>query len=284
MTVRIIDCSNYQNGVNWQAVLASGRAGGICKATEGTGFVDATFVRNWQTLGSLDARRGAYHFARSGDPIAQAMRFLSIVGPVKADDILVLDIEDNTMGGDLSGWALTFLATVEAHAGLTPWLYSYAPYIHAHLQGSGLARYPLWLAAYQSTPPPAPAPWTRWTLWQHTDRAAVPGVPGVCDESIGELTAATPPITPGVAMAHLPNPVAAAHRPGAPPEQFAVIGRDGSMWCFNGAPYCDAYNAHPELGGSDVRAAVGFAWDDDGWGYVQYFDDGAHYHWRAPGH
>jgi hypothetical protein len=58
---------------------------------------------------------------------------------------------------------------------------------------------------------------------------------------------------------------------------------DGSMWAFNGAPYCDAYNAHPDLGGA-VRGGVDFNWDDDGFGYTQYMDDGAWYHWRAQGH
>lgn len=97
-----------------------------------------------------------------------------------------------------------------------------------------------------------------------------------------------PHVTETQAMARVPNPVAAHHRPGAGPEQFAVMGVDGSMYAFNGAPYCSAYNAHPEWwGGASPtvnRAAVDFEWDADGWGWTQYFDDGAHYGLRAAGH
>lgn len=77
------------------------------------------------------------------------------------------------------------------------------------------------------------------------------------------------------------NAVAAHHRPGFGKEQFTIMGRDGSMWSFNGAPWINAYNAHPELGGA-VREFVDFEWDDDGNGWVQYADDGAFYHWRGP--
>lgn len=91
------------------------------------------------------------------------------------------------------------------------------------------------------------------------------------------------PVTIGAAMARVPNPVAAHPRPGAGPGDFAIMGADGAMYAYGTAPYCSAYNSHPELGGA-VRAGVDFAWDADGWGWTQYMDDGAYYHFRAPGH
>ena len=93
-----------------------------------------------------------------------------------------------------------------------------------------------------------------------------------------------PPLTIPEAKMRVPNPVAAHRRPGTDPAQFAIIAKDGSMWAFNGAPWCDAYNAHPEWGGPTVRAAVGFEWHADGWGWTGYFDDGAYYSTRAVGH
>src|SRR5581483_8255936 len=87
------------------------------------------------------------------------------------------------------------------------------------------------------------------------------------------------PTTEAQAMARVANPVAAHRRPGAGPEQFAIMAADGAMYAFNGAPYCHAYNEHPEWGGN-VRAGVDFEWDADGWGWTQYFDDGAHYSLR----
>lgn len=288
MTDRIPDCSNYQGMIDWAQVVSSGRVGGIVKATEGLNFVDGQFIRNWTALGKMGAARGAYHFARPGSstPEQQADRFTQIVATWKPGDLLILDLEVGD--GDLSGWALGWLNRVRATTGLTPWLYSYGPFIRAHLTSPQLARFPLWLAAYQTSPPPCPPPWTSYQLWQLTDKAIIPGISGPCDESVGTLD--NPPISEAKAMARIPNPIpgSARRRPGFGPEQFGIMAADGSMWMYNGAPYVDAYNAHSELWGgpapTSVRGPIGFEWDPDGWGYTQYFDDGAHYDWRAAGH
>ena len=120
----------------------------------------------------------------------------------------------------------------------------------------------------------------RYAYWSHLDHIHVAVPRGVI--------LAAKPVTKAEAMARVVDPVAAHRRPGAGPEQFAIIARDGSMWAFNGAPYCSAYNAHPHLWNGPTpntnRAAVDFEWDTDGWGYTQYFDDSAFYHWRAEGH
>jgi lysozyme len=282
----IVDVSNHNGNVDWKAVLASGRAGGICKATEALGYVDPTFAANWAALKNLNATRGCYCFAQPAKavPEATADKFLTVVGPTKPGDILVLDLEVGT--GDLSAWALTWLDRVKAKTGITPWLYSYGPFIRAHLTSDRrLADYPLWLAAYQTSPPACPPPWTSFVLWQHTNAANVPGITGPCDESVG-----TPPaITPAEARMAITNPVGAPMpRPGAPAEQFAQMSKDGSMYAFNGAPYCGGYNQHSDWWGgptpNSVRNGLGFVWDADGWGYTQYFDDGAHYGLRADGH
>jgi hypothetical protein len=99
---------------------------------------------------------------------------------------------------------------------------------------------------------------------------------------------AAPAVTIGAAMARVPNPVAAHPLPGPNKSMFAVMAVDGAMYAYNGAPYCGGYNEHPDWWGGPSpttnRAGVDFAWDDDGWGYTLYFDDGAHYAMRAQGH
>jgi lysozyme len=189
----IPDVSNYQGHVDWNAVLASGRVGGICKATEALSYVDPTFAANWAALKTLGATKGAYHFAQPAStvPEVQADKFLSVVALPDPADLLVLDIEVGT--GDLSKWALTWLDRVLAKTGIRPWLYSYGPFIRDHLTDARLADYPLWLAAYSSKAPPAPPPWKTWQLWQHTDRATIPGIRTLCDESTGTLAAPAPP-------------------------------------------------------------------------------------------
>lgn len=279
MADRIIDVSSYQGAVDWGAVLGSGVAGGIVKATEGLSYRDPTFPANWAALGQHTAIRGCYHFGHPDqDAVAQADFFLSYVAPhgINANDILVLDLEVGT--GNMDAFAWNFLVHVQAQTNIRPWLYSYGPFIKAHLTDQRLAAFPLWVAAYQSKPPPCPPPWSAFACWQHTDAARVPGVAGNVDESY-----LIQPVTVAEAKMRVPNPVAAHHRSGFGIEQFAVMGADGAFYCFNGAVYADAYNAHPELGGG-VRAFVDFEWDPDGWGYTQYADDGAFYHWRAQGH
>jgi lysozyme len=240
MDVRIPDVSNYQGLVDWGQVLASGRAGGICKATEGTNFVDGQFIRNWTALGGMpDAVRGCYHFARVGSslPAQQADRFVSIVRTVKPGDILVLDLEVGD--GNLSSWAGEWLAEVQRLTYLTPWLYSYGPFIRAHLTDPALARYPLWLAAYQTTPPACPPPWTTYKLWQHTDAAVIPGISGPCDESVGTVDQPqkvapmyNPPLVLEPIVADLSCPTGGVW----------LLAASGAVYAFGGAPYLGAPN------------------------------------------
>jgi lysozyme len=232
MDVRIPDVSSYQGIVDWRQVLASGRAGGICKATEGTNFVDGQFIRNWSTLGGLpDAMRGCYHFARVGSslPAQQADRFVSIVRTVKPGDILVLDLEVGD--GNLSSWAGEWLAEVQRLTNLTPWIYSYGPFIRQHLTDPALAQFPLWLAAYQSTPPACPPPWKSYRLWQHTDRAIIPGISGPCDESIGRFDTPTPEVRP-----MFDPPLQVVDAIACPTGGAWGLGADGGIYGFGGAP------------------------------------------------
>jgi GH25 family lysozyme M1 (1,4-beta-N-acetylmuramidase) len=237
----IPDVSNYQGNPDWGAVIASGRVGGICKASEGLTYVDPTFSRNWKVLGDLNAVRGAYHFARPDKavPESQADKFLNVVASTKATDILVLDLEVGT--GDLGAWAYTFLSRVQAKTGIKPWLYSYAPFIRAHLTDQRLASFPLWLAAYQTSPPLTPKPWQSWQLWQHTDKANIPGIRGLCDESMGTLLPTQqqvqvkpmydPPLTLEPIVADLKAPVGAW-----------LLAKSGAIYAFGGAPFKGAAN------------------------------------------
>jgi hypothetical protein len=65
-----------------------------------------------------------------------------------------------------------------------PIINTYSAFAAAHLfPSTALASYPLWLANYRTTPPPAPKPWASWLVWQHTSSATVPGIPGRCDRN-----------------------------------------------------------------------------------------------------
>jgi lysozyme len=194
-----IDVSNWQGAVDWPAVAAAGYRFAFAKATDGTGFSDWTFPANWAGIAAAGLRRCAYHFERpaEGGPVAQADFFLATVadgGGWAPCDLAALDLEDGS--GHLAGWALAWLAPVEARLGCPPLFYSGRWFTGPHgLEGpAALGRYPLWLADYPGRAPDAmiapPPGWDHVSIWQWTSGLIVPGVAGGVDGDLapeGEL-------------------------------------------------------------------------------------------------
>lgn len=193
--LRGIDVASHQGAIDWPAVAASGIAFGITKASGGTWYTNPTLGANWLGMKAAGVARGAYHFAFEtsgqafpGDgPEAEADYFLTALkraGGIEAGDILALDIEDGN--GPLGDWALRWCRRVESASGVKPIVYTGTWFSVPHGFGNvpALADYPLWLAAYQAAPPSAPAPWTKTTIWQHSDEGRVPGISGNVDLNI----------------------------------------------------------------------------------------------------
>ena len=188
MTAWGIDISNHQKGADLAKAKAAGASFVFAKATEGLTYVDSEFTGFRAAAKAAGLPFGAYHFARPqpGRTGAQeAAHFLSITG-TSHDLPPVLDLEDTTLSPAATvAFALDWLAAVTKATGVTPILYTYTGFAQQHLTvGDALARYPLWLANYRTTPPPAPTPWKAWVAWQHTSSATVPGIPGSVDRNI----------------------------------------------------------------------------------------------------
>ena len=187
-----IDVSNWQGGqVDWGAVRTSGRLFAFAKATEGQTFVDATFARNRQAMAASGmVLRGFYHFARPdrNTAAAEADHFLRTVGPLGQGEVAVLDLEV-APSATVGDWAAEWLARVAQGTGRTPVLYSYQSYLYS-IPTSRLTQYPLWVAAWGANDgavpatPPGTDRWSRWTWWQYTSNAVVPGVSGRVDDSL----------------------------------------------------------------------------------------------------
>jgi GH25 family lysozyme M1 (1,4-beta-N-acetylmuramidase) len=154
------------------------------KATEGTTFTDGTYAVRRNQAQKAGAKVGAYHFARHGDPRAEADFFLSrIVAPKPGELRPCLDLED----GQNAQWAEQFVLRVKQKLGYWPVVYGSTSFIAPMRSGSTILRScPWWRAEY------GPNDGARHALTggdmgaaahQYTSVATVPGITGHTDQS-----------------------------------------------------------------------------------------------------
>ncbi len=179
----IIDVSQWQGSIDWQAVKGAGITRAVAKATEGIGFTDPNFHANWQAMAAAGMPRGAYHFARpdtGNDPIAEADWFLSVVQLAPGDWLA----DDYEVVGGGAAWNLAFLGRIKVQTGISSLFYSnYSGCSRVASGGAAMAAYALWLA-YPGTPgspPQVPPPWSSIALWQY-GTGTIPGISGRVDE------------------------------------------------------------------------------------------------------
>lgn len=193
---RGVDVSAYQGPVDFDALKADADFI-IAKATEGTGFIDPQFRRNWFEPTQVGLRRGAYHFARPDlglDAQDEAAHFLTQIGGWTPDDLLALDYEvDYT--GDVVGWCIRWLDAVRALTGITPYIYLNRSLVQGFDWSSVIAAgYPLWLAYYDGQPDIMPqTPWPKVAIKQWTSTGRIAGILGDVDlNSMEDDMAETP--------------------------------------------------------------------------------------------
>src|SRR5262245_42055322 len=75
-----IDVSYYDGTIDWAAVYGAGKRFAIIRVSDGTGFIDPQFARNWAAARAAGVIRAPYQFFRaSQDPTAQANLLLAQV-------------------------------------------------------------------------------------------------------------------------------------------------------------------------------------------------------------
>lgn len=186
--------------IDFERAHAAGYTFGWHKATESTTYVDPYYVPRANAMYMSGISTGAYHYARPahGSPVSQARFFASIAtkgGPI---DRFALDLED--AGGmfavPLSQWAVEFINEAQSILKVPGWFYSYEAFVKNNLGPHTDIIVPvarLWIAAYRTTPAPETFAWSKLDMWQHTDAAAIPGLPGEVDENIAFLPLDLPP-------------------------------------------------------------------------------------------
>lgn len=184
-TVLGVDVSAWNPNINWPRVKMAGRDFVFIKATEGSSYVSSTFAGDWAEAKAAGILRGAYHYFRpSVDPVEQAEIFLKTMGELDADDLPALfdwEEDDGLSAAIQIERAKTWLLLVEKATGKIPIIYTGPSFWNSLGNPSSFIRHSLFIANYQVNCPWIPAPWSKWTFWQHTDQGIVDGSPGELD-------------------------------------------------------------------------------------------------------
>ena len=194
-TIAGIDVSRWQGRIDWDAIATSHTEFAFIRVSDGLGYPDGEYARNWSEARRVGIVRGTYQYFRaSQDPIAQANLLLSAMGALSADDLPpVLDLE--TLDGQSAAVAyqraVQWLDHVAAATGRTPIVYTGYYFFRDSLGNPDLGGYPLWIAQYGPTCPRIPDRWYRWDFHQTSDSGRVAGIPGNVDTNVfnGDLAA-----------------------------------------------------------------------------------------------
>lgn len=188
------DISHHQGIVDLVKYKAAGHDRIIMKATEGTGFTDPLFNRNWAEAGRLGLKRTAYHFQRArfngADEFDHFYAAVQEAGGLRAGDWLCLDSEDTDTPSRAAANAKEFTSRAVARGvreGLvyTGRWYAQPNKLTAAVFPTGWRK--LWISHYDTSVADGavllPTGWTRGQVVarQYTDRATVAGVTGICD-------------------------------------------------------------------------------------------------------
>jgi GH25 family lysozyme M1 (1,4-beta-N-acetylmuramidase) len=176
---------------------------------------------------------GFYQYlAKDRDAATQAREFCTTVGRLRANEFLVLDLEEGS--GDQTGRAEQWFAIVDAYGGHLASLYSGESFMQTRLSGAGYWHgRPRWVAAYRSSEPVIPHEY-----WQHTNMARFAGLAGPVDGSVFHGTAQqfAALVRGGPAAAPTPPPsaldIAAARMPDGRQEVFCELESGEVKHCY----------------------------------------------------
>jgi len=183
----------HHKPILWPAVRATGHRFVFIKATEGRGYVNPYFHRDWQGSAAAGIYRGAYHFARPTRHLhsarAQAHKFVRVAGKAHARGELPPTLDLEATGGlrphRLIKWTHVWLRTVQRLTHRRPMIYSYHYFwSHAMHHTRAFRHYRLWGASYTRQPTTFGRAWHHWTFWQFTSRGRVHGIRGRTDVNV----------------------------------------------------------------------------------------------------
>lgn len=180
----VVDVSHHVTVTSW-AALRQSTSVIYTKATEGTGYTDAT-VANWAN-GARDNGMdfGFFHYFHPGSvtyAIQQADYFVSVIRQYPYTCLPVIDVEeaDGYTPATITAAVNAFRSRVTQLTGYDVMIYVSAGKIDADDGGfftDALNPAPLWIADYRRGGPyDQTCLWDSWAMWQYTASAVWPGL------------------------------------------------------------------------------------------------------------
>ncbi|WP_240719820.1 lysozyme [Pseudarthrobacter sp. NamB4] len=199
-----LDVSGHQPSVDWKQQWNMGARFAYIKATEGNYYKNPYYGSQYQGSRNVGMIRGAYHFAipNWSSGADQARYFVQNGGGWSADGYTmppVLDFEFNPYEGrtingfyfgntcynmspaQLQSWVRDFGNTMRSMTGRLPVIYTNTSWWNQCLGNpSGFGDYPLWVAAYPSSPtnnagPVPTSSWSTYSIWQYSSTGPFAG-------------------------------------------------------------------------------------------------------------
>jgi GH25 family lysozyme M1 (1,4-beta-N-acetylmuramidase) len=211
-----VDLSSVQGNVDFEKVAAAGYRFAILKCGDGNDGIDPFFVKNLAGCRANGITPGAYqflfpiglasdaahsnrapeeqakyHFAASrglGCSAGEIRTFMDCEWPSKPEDWVTYACNRN----QIRDWLLRYKTQYDSESGASTGIYTDKYWWLDQIGGDqfeGLLSAAFWSADPQATSalpadgtsPFLYAPFTSWSIWQHTDRLVVPGIVDLVD-------------------------------------------------------------------------------------------------------
>lgn len=190
MTLNGIDIASWQGNIDLTTVAADFV---ITKATEGTTYVNPFCDSRYQLAKKAGKLLGVYHYAKNGDPIAEANFFYNNIKGYVKEAVLFLDYEEG-LTANSPGWCRKFLDRLKELTGVKGMLYTYEAMLKSqNWQTVKDGDYGLWFASYganktkhgyeQPNAPTVPH-WGSPAIYQYSSKTRLAGYGGDLDANV----------------------------------------------------------------------------------------------------
>ena len=180
--IKGFDISVIQHNTNFVAMYNAGYRFCMLRCGVGNDGIDTDYTANVKNATAAGLMVGAYNFVyplpslpnkpATRDPKLQAQMHAHAIGDVK---VVAVDVEWpapqdfakwQVSAQSITQWLETYLEEFQSITGILPIIYIYPFYAQTLNLPASFAKYPLWIASYE-TKPTIPAPWNDFVLWQN---------------------------------------------------------------------------------------------------------------------